>query len=401
MNKSYLPCQKVKDQDPDGGVVTASKYDLLASSGSDIEFKDCHHTPVRNLVEFESSSHTSDYLSSPMFNRSEERTLSYTDFETNYSHKSQPWDSIREPDSIFGGTSSFNSKNDVTLSFMFNECRSVSWNRLNDLGLTEKEPNPDTLGEDFDGIKDEMNLPITYKSTKPDIMAPALLTSLRHSEEQNLDDMLGECRLSFSSLLPNQPRDSNSTLDFGLTRYQEYYKFGKYAYGEKEDLDIDFNHALFSLSYNRDYLKPAEDCSRGISYIRDSIELSPYQQWFTKVPNDCYHHPDREAWLSSTLNFISGRKCLSLTSSCLGHQISNYGTLEFHHKESSVSAQFLEQDQYGENHREMLNHFREDMLEIYSSSFLHTPMERNHGCLLLGDGGDDINDQEQIHEMLL
>lgn len=377
------------------------RHYLLGSEESDIQFKEHHQIPKKKFLELDPSSYSSDHLSSPMFHRPDERMLSCADFPTYHSHKIQPPYSIIEPECNLGGTASFNANSDMTLGFLFNEQehKSLGWNHFKELGKLGRDTKPILLENDFDSPADEINIPVNHSNAKLN-RGPALLTSLGNCEEQILNNILGAHRLCSSSILPKQPLDFNSMLDSRLIKYQGY-KFGKYVY---EDLDTDFNHAPLSLPYNRDHLKLPEKCRNDNSCVRDSFYVSPYQHLLMGTDSNDYHHhadADPKSWLSSSLDFFSGRRCLSLAGQHQDHQIPNYGTLQLALRES-MSDLFHSKDNYKQDldsgiEGEMLYQLRENMFEMYNSSFLRMSLRRDNGCPFLLHSSDDISEEEQTH----
>lgn len=363
-------------------VVNAARYDLPDSQESDVRFKEHHQIPKTKLIEFEPSSYLKDYLLSPIFLSSNERIIPQADFPTSLSHNFQPPYSVTDSECEFGGTPSFSAKSDVTLGFQFNEKEHETflWNDFKEPRKLKRAPIPLLLEKDFECTADAINLPISYKYAKPDMVS--VLSTLGNGEEQMLKNILGEYHFSPSSLLLDkpQPQEFNSMLSSGLLRYQEF-RSGKYVYEDKDNMDANFNHSALPLLPNKHYSKLSEDCRNDIdtSCVEDSIYLSPYQHWIRRgVSNDYHHyHPDTEAWLTSSLNFFSGGRCLSLTSSHLNYQSSNSGTLQLPQRETMASL-FNTNDNYesemdGGNHGEVLYHFREDLIGIYNffSSHVH------------------------------
>ncbi|RDX88686.1 hypothetical protein CR513_29694, partial [Mucuna pruriens] len=377
----------------------ATRYGLHDSRELDVQFTEHHHIPKRKLLELESSSSFRDHFLSPMYLRSVEIITPHANFPT-YPHKFQPLLSLTEAKSEFGGTPSFIDKGDVTRGFQSNKQGHgiFTFNHFKGLGKLDREPVSVLMEKDFDCTVDETNSPITYKYIKPDM--PPELSILGHGEEKILNNTIDEYHFSPSSSPLDKPQDFNSILDSGCLRYQEF-KFGKYVF---EDMDTNFNQTALSLSHNKHYFKVSENCKNDTSYDKDSIFLSPYQHWVGRtVSSDYHHHPNLETWPTSSLDEC--QRSLSLTSSHLNYPSSSSRTLQLPQRES-MSSLFHVNDNYepemdGENHGEVLYHFRESLIEIYNSSFLHMSMQRNNGCSFPLDGSDYVNEQEQTQKLFL
>ncbi|CAJ1968301.1 unnamed protein product [Sphenostylis stenocarpa] len=368
----------------------ATRYGLHDSRELDVQFAEHHQIPKRKSLELESSSSFSDHLLSPVFLRSIEMINPHADFQTcplNF----QPLLSMTEARSNFGGTPSFIDKSDATRGFLSNnqdhnqDHEIFTLNHFKELGIVEKEPVPLLTEKDFDYSANATNLPITCKYTKPKMVSQ--LSILGHREEQILHNTLDKYHFSPSSSLLDKSQDFNSILDSGVLRYQEL-KFGKYVY---EDMESNFNHTALSLSHNKHNFNVSENYRNDTSCDQDSMILSPYQHWVGRTVSSAYHHyPNPEAWLSSSLDEC--QRSLSLTSSHLNYRSSSSRTLQLPQKES-MSSPFHMNDNYepemnGENHGEVLYHFRKSLIEIYNSSFLHMPMQRNNGWPFPLDGGE-------------
>ncbi|KAL5149083.1 hypothetical protein HKD37_13G036002 [Glycine soja] len=376
----------------------ATRYGLHDSQELDVQFAEHHLIPKRKLLEHESSSSFSDHLLSPVFLQSVEIMNPHVDFPT-YPLKFQPLFSMTEAKSNFGGIPSFIDKGYVTREFLSNnqEHEILALNHFKELGKLESESFP-LMENFFDYTTDETSLPITCKYTKPNI-APEL-PILGYGEEQILNNTLDEYHVSPSSLLLDKPQVFNSILDSGFLRCQEF-KFGNYVY---EDMDTNFNPTALSLSHNKHYLNVSENYKNGISCVQDSVFLSPYQHWVGRTVSGAYHHrPNPETWLPSSPDEC--QRCLSLTSSHLNHQSSNSRTFQLPQRES-MSSLFHINDNYkpemdGENHSVMPYHFREGLIEMYNSSFLHMSMQRNSGCPFPLDGCNYVNEQEKTQKLFL
>ncbi|KAF7818498.1 hypothetical protein G2W53_023953 [Senna tora] len=386
-----------------GEAVTAARHDLLASQDSDIRYKEHHQIPWKNLLGLDSSSYVSDHLSYPMFHRSDERIVSCANFPTSHSHKFQPPYIITEPECSFSGTASFSANSDMTLGFLSNqqEHEPIALNTFIELGKFGREPNPLLLENDCDSSVDDLTVPLSPNNAKLS-RGPALSTSFDNCEEQMLNSILSARNLCSSSMLSNQPPDFNSMLDLRLLKCQEF-RFGQYVY---EDLDTDFNCTSLSLSYKKDHLKLSEDCNISNSCIQDSTYFSPYQPLFRGTVSNDYHRnadTDTEAWLSSSLDLISGRTCLFLPSPHQDHQNANCGTLQLALRESmsDLLKDNCKQELNGGIEEEALYQFREDVLEIYNSSFLHISMQRDKGWPFLLHDSNYIKEEDQTHKMLL
>ncbi|TKY52805.1 hypothetical protein E2542_SST24327 [Spatholobus suberectus] len=169
-------------------------------------------------------------------------------------------------------------------------------------------------------------------------------------------------------------------------------------------MDTNFNHTALSLSHDKHYLNVSENCKNDTSCDQNSMFLSPYQHWVGRTVSRAYcHHPNPETWLPSSLDEC--QRCLSLTRPHLNYRSSSSRTIQWPQRES-MSSLFRINDNYelemdGENHGEVLYHFREGLFEIYNSSFLHMSMQRNNGCPFPLDGSDYVNELEQTQKLLL
>ncbi|KAL2323370.1 hypothetical protein Fmac_027749 [Flemingia macrophylla] len=382
---------------PFNETANATRYGLR-NRELDVRFTERHQISKRKLLELESSSSFSDHLLSPVFLRSVEVITPHANFPT-YPHKLQPLLSITEDKSDFGSRS-FIDEDNVTQGFLSNkqENEIFTCNHFNELGKFDTEPIPLLMEKDFDCTADETNLPITCKYIKPGI--PPDLSILGHGKEQILNGALKEYYFSPSSSLLDKPRDFNSILDSGFLRFREF-KFGKYVY---EGLDTNFNHTALSLSHNKQHFNVPENCKIDTSCDQDSMLFSPYQHWAGRTVSDTYHHHSNpETWLPSPLDEC--KRCWSLTSSHLNYRSSSSRTLQLPQRESVSSPSHINDnykpERYGENHGEVLYHFRENSVEIYNSSFLHMSMQRNNGCAFPLDGSDYVNEQGHTQKLLL
>ncbi|PNY17927.1 hypothetical protein L195_g014683 [Trifolium pratense] len=379
-------------------VENAAEYSLLDYQELDFQCTELHQIPRRKLLELKSSSSFIDHLLPPMFLRSVESITPYTDFPID-PHKFRPVFRT-EAERKFGGTPIYLDKNDASYGFLC-KCNdeknheTFTFDHFKEPGKLEREPIPLLMEKDFDCKKDEIKLPITCKYAKP-YMAPAL-SILDHGQEQISNDSLDEFHFRPSSLL--LPKDFNSVMDSGLFRYQNS-PFGEYVYKWDEEMDTNFNHTALSFSHNNHYFKLSENCKDDASFIQDSIYLPPYHHWVREtVSSDYHHHPDKEPWLSSS------PRCLSLTSSHSNYQSSITRNLQLPESEN-MSSLFHIDDNYKPkindgDQGEVLYHLSEAFVEIYNSSFLHMSNQRDNGCPFSLDDSDNINDQEQRHEMLL
>ncbi|XP_029124602.1 uncharacterized protein LOC109818126 [Cajanus cajan] len=384
------------------GAANATRYGLRDYRELDVQFTEHHQISKRKLLELESSSSFSDHLLSPVFLRSVEVITPHANFPT-YPLKFQPLLSITEAKSDFGKTRtpSFIDKDDVTGVFFSNkqENEIFTVNHFKEMGKFEREPIPLLMEKDFDCTADETNLPITCKYIKPDM--PLELSILGHGKERILNNTLDEYHFSPSSSLPDKPQDFNSILDSGFLRYQEF-KFGKYVY---EGMDTNFNHTELSLSHDMHHFNVSENCKNDTSWDQDSSFLSPYQHWVGRtVSDDTYRlHSNPETWLPSSL--AEYQRCCSLTSSHLNYRSSRSRSLQLPQRESMSSPFHIndnyEPEMFGENHGEVLYHFRESSVEIYNSAFLHMSMQRNNACSFPLDGSDYVNEQEHTQKLLL
>ncbi|XP_073223815.1 uncharacterized protein [Cicer arietinum] len=366
-----------------------TKYSLLDSREFDFQCTELHQIPKRKLLELESSSHFSNHLLSPMFLQSVELITPHTDFPI------YPPEFRTEVESIFGGTPSYFDKNDLNHGFLCNKQKHeiLTLDHFKELGKLESEPIPLLMGKDFDNTDDEINLPIISKYAKP-FMSPAL-PILGHNEQHISNDSFGGFHFSPSSLLLNKPQDFNSLLDSGLLSYQKS-QFRKYVYQDNEKMDTNFNHTALSLSHRKHYFKDDTSC------VQDSIYLPPYHHWVRKEVSSDHHHrhqPDTEAWLSSS------PRCLSLTGSHSNYLSSISKNLQLP-QSIILASPFHIDDNYepkinGGDEEEVLYHFSEAMVEIYNSSFLHMPMQRDNGSPFSLDNSDNINELEETHEMFL
>ncbi|KAK7345699.1 hypothetical protein VNO77_16309 [Canavalia gladiata] len=113
---------KYEDTNP-GKEVNATRYDLLDSQESDVQFKERYQMPKRKLLELESSPYFSDAMLSPMFLRSDERITPHAEFPTYHSCNFWPPQGIAEPECKRSASTSFGATANsvITLGSLFNE----------------------------------------------------------------------------------------------------------------------------------------------------------------------------------------------------------------------------------------------------------------------------------------
>ncbi|KAG2402718.1 uncharacterized protein HKW66_Vig0239150 [Vigna angularis] len=353
----------------------ATRHGLHDSRELDVQFAEHHQIPKRKPLELESSSSFNDHFLSPVFLRSFEMINPHADFQP-YPLNFQPLLSMTEARSNFGGTPSFIDKSDVTRGFLSNnQDREIfTSNHFKELGIPEKESIP-LMEKDFDYTANATNFPITYMHTKPNM--PPELSILGQPEEQTLHNTLDRYHFSPSFSLLDKSQNFSSILDSGFLRYQEV-KFGRYVY---EDMDTNFNHTALSLSHSKHYFNVQENWKNDTSCDQDMF-FSPYKHWVGRTVSSAYHHhPNLETWLPSSLDEC--QRSLSLTSSHLNCQSSSSRTLQLSQRESVPSLFQIndndEPEMDGENHEEVLYHFRKSLIEIYNSSFLHMSMPISFG----------------------
>ncbi|CAL0299632.1 unnamed protein product [Lupinus luteus] len=191
-------------------VLDATRNGLLDFRESDVRFKERRQTPKTKLIEFESNSYIKDHLLSPILRRSNKRIIPHTDFQSSHSLTFLPLHSITESGCEFGAAPSFNAMSDATLGFLFNEQdhEIFTSNYFKDARKLAREPIPLLLENDFECTADEINLPISCKYTKPDIVHA--LSTLGNGEEQMLKNILGEYHFQPSSF-QHSGNLSNST----------------------------------------------------------------------------------------------------------------------------------------------------------------------------------------------
>ncbi|KAK4281367.1 hypothetical protein QN277_012871 [Acacia crassicarpa] len=392
----------------------ADELNIRASHDWDIRYKEQGHVPRKKLLELEPSSYSSDHLASPIFQRSDDRIIQRDDFSIYHSLKFYPSCSTTEPDCNFGRTSSFSphcialpefscgektpfrANSDMTHGFQFNELehKTPTWNHLNESWKHGRGPYPLLLENGLDSPAAEIPTPINHNNAKLN-RSPVLFPSIGNCEELMLYNTLGARQLCPSSILPNQPLDLNS-LDSGLLRYQEY-RFGKYVY---DGLDTDFNHNSLSLSSNEGHLKLLEERQSDHSCVPGSFYLSRNQHLFRGTVSHHYHHQadaSTKAWLSSSLNFFSGRRYLSLAGPHPDHQIPNYGTLQLALRER-VSGLFhfgdnYEHDPEGVKEGDMLCQFKEDALKRLTLPSFTYPCKELEESPFLRRNSDHISDK--------
>ncbi|KAI9085807.1 hypothetical protein K1719_032221 [Acacia pycnantha] len=365
----------------------AEELNIRVSHDWDIQYKEQGHMPRKKLLELDSSSYSSDHLASPIFQRSDDRMIQHADFSTYHSLKFYPSCSTTEPECNFGEKTPFRANSDMNHGFLFNELehKTLTWNPLNESWEHGRGPYPLLLENGLDSPAGEIPNPINHNNAKLN-RSPALFPSIGNCEELMLYNTLGARQLCPSSILPNQPLDLNS-LDSSLLRYQEY-RFGKYVY---DGLDTDFNHDSLSLSSNEGHLKLLEERHSDHSCVPGSFYLSPNQHLFRGTVSHNYHHQaddSTEARLSSSLNFFSGRRYLSVAGPHPDHQIPNYGTLQLALRER-VSGLFhfgdnYEHDPEGVKEGDMLCQFKEDALKrLTLPSFTYPCKETEESPFLL------------------
>ncbi|KAK2401422.1 hypothetical protein QL285_051020 [Trifolium repens] len=109
-------------------VENTTKYSLLDSRELDFQCTELHPIPKRKPLELESGSYFNDQMLSPMFLESGERITPYAEFPTYHSQDFQPLYSITAPECKLSGTPNFSAsvKNDITLGPIFNEVENAT-----------------------------------------------------------------------------------------------------------------------------------------------------------------------------------------------------------------------------------------------------------------------------------
>ncbi|QHO53013.1 uncharacterized protein DS421_2g44200 [Arachis hypogaea] len=371
---------------------------LLDFQNSDFQLN--YKIPEPRLLEFEPKPCSRGHLS-PIFLRSNEGSIPQ-DFPTSHSHMFQPLYNMKEHECDSRRVPSFSAKRNVTHKFLLydQEHDTFALNHYKEQRKFKREPIPLLLENGFDCHADEINLPIAYTSPEPELI-PAFSTSGK-GENQTWMNILGECHFSPSSLLLDKPQNITSILDSGLLRCQEF-RFKKYFHEEEGDMDSNSNHDVLPISHNKRHFTLSADCKNDISSNdQDGVFLQPYEHWIRRTAYNGYHHShsDSEAWVSSSLNFISGQKLgVSLTSSHSTCRSSNSGDFELPQWESMSSPLHIsdhsEPEMDGGNHREVLYRFRHSSIEIRNSSFLHMSMQRENEFPFPLHRNDCINELEQ------